>query len=297
MDSLAKRKITRKETEAIFNKVCTCLKMVDKYSAVTKGKVEDAVYDLVKNNMIITSMKDENGLGVYDYAALGKFKSIMSLTRTCENGLFRSDYEEELFDKARAGDKFAEYDFIEGNLPLVEFLAERHLNIADFDELYSAGAFGLMCAYRSFDKARGIKFSAFAGLSIKHEMFKYYKKTKRINNPIGKECSLFDPIVEFKSGHTWTLMDILEDEDVDLFKGLYQKDVSEKVKRVLAKKLTQTQREIIEKLYGLKNEDAKSVAELAAERNVSAHNIYNIQSAGFKKLKTALAGMYENMEK
>ena len=33
------------------------------------------------------------------------------------------------------------------------------------------------------------------------------------------------------------------------------------------------------------------------ERNVSTHNIYNIQSAGLKKLKTALAGMYENMEK
>lgn len=297
MDSLAKRKVTSKETLAIFNKVCTCLKMADQYSAATKGRVEEAVFDMIKSNMVITSMKDEHGLGVYDYAALGKFKSVMGLTRTCENGLFRNDHEEMLFDKAREGDKFAEYDFIEGNLPLVEYLAERHLNIADFDELYSAGSVGLMTAYRGFDKARGIKFSAFAALSIRHEMFKYYKKTKRVGNPIGKEYSLFEPIVEFGSGHKWTLMDILEDEDVDLFKELYQKDVSEKVKRVLAKKLTQTQREIIEKLYGLKNEDAQSVAELAAERKVTANNIYNIQSAGFKRLRTALAGMYENMEK
>lgn len=207
MDSLAKRKITRKETEAIFNKVCTCLKMAEKYSAVTKGKVENAVYDLVKNNMVITSMKDENGLGVYDYAALGKFKSIMSLTRTCENGLFRSDYEEELFDKARAGDKFAEYDFIEGNLPLVEFLAEKHLNIADFDELYSAGAFGLMNAYRSFDKARGIKFSAFAGLSIKHEMFKYYKKPSAFATQLAKNVRCLTRLLNLKAGvygHLWT---------------------------------------------------------------------------------------------
>lgn len=297
MEAITQRKKTIKESETIFNKVCMCLKMVDKYSSTTKGKVEEAVYDLVKNNMVITSMKDENGLGVYDYAALGKFKGIMTLTRTCENGLFRNDHEEMLFDKARQGDKFAEYDFLKGNLPLVEFLAKKHLNIADFDELYSAGSVGLMNAYRSFDKERGIKFSAFARLSIKHEMFKYYKKTKRVKNPIVKEYSLNDTIIDFKSGRTWTLLDILEDEDFDLFKELFKKDVSEKIRSVLAKKLTKTQRETIEKLYGLKDVDAQTAAELAAERNVSTSNIYNIQNAGLKKLKTALAGVYENMEK
>ena len=64
-------------------------------------------------------------------------------------------------------------------------------NNTEYDDLYSAGLFGMTNAINSFEKDRGTKFTTFAYYLMKNEMIAVYKKKCRdsANRPINENVA------------------------------------------------------------------------------------------------------------
>ena len=96
------------------------------------------------------------------------------------------------------------------NIRLVYFIFGR-LKIemfapSDKEDLLSSGILGLVKAANTFDENRGVKFSTYAAMCIRNEIFMYLRKTNRYYT---REVSLEEPVTMDDNGATLTIADTL----------------------------------------------------------------------------------------
>lgn len=103
--------------------------------------------------------------------------------------LLSSEEKSNLFQKIKAGDKYAREEYIRGNLRLVLSIIQRFSgNNENVDDLFQIGCIGLMKAIDNFDITQGVKFSTYAVPMIIGEIRRYL----RDNNAIRVSRSLRD---------------------------------------------------------------------------------------------------------
>ena len=78
---------------------------------------------------------------------------------------------------------------------------------AEKEDILSSGTLGLVKAANTYDVKRGVKFSTYAAMCIRNEIFMYLRKTNRYYN---KEVSLEEPVSVDDNGMTLTIADTLE---------------------------------------------------------------------------------------
>ena len=82
-------------------------------------------------------------------------------------------------------------ELIEKNMRLVIFIAQKYLNAGiETDDAISAGSLGLVKAANTFDFAKNVKFSAYAGRCIENEILMCVRSAKRRQ----REVSLYKPV-------------------------------------------------------------------------------------------------------
>ena len=96
------------------------------------------------------------------------------------------------------------------NIRLVYFIFGR-LKIemfapAEKEDILSSGVLGLVKAANTFDEKRGVKFSTYAAMCIRNEIFMFLRKANRYYT---REVSLEEPVTMDDNGATLTIADTL----------------------------------------------------------------------------------------
>ena len=178
------------------------------------------------------------------------------------------------------GDKESRNILIEHNLRLVAHIVKKYEhNVSDSDDLISIGVIGLIKGVDSFTSKHGTKITTYAARCIENEILMYFRNDKKnsknisINNSIG-----FD-----KDGNEITILEVLKTPDPDFASNIQE---AENIKSLIKylDVLNDRERIIIDKRYGLQNNDEMTQKEIADELNISRSYVSRIEKRALTKL-------------
>lgn len=211
-------------------------------------------------------------------------KNMLFFTGSYSNNVFLeplSAKEEEKYVKLMLdGDVNARNKLIEHNLRLVahivkKFDTKEYMN----DDLISIGTIGLIKGIDTYKDNKKTKITTYAARCIQNEILMYFRGNKKSNNDV----YLSDSIGYDKEGNEVSLIDVIQDKEIDLIDYLTKKDNITLLKKYLLK-LNPREKEIIIKRYGLNNEKEKTQKEIAKELNISRSYVSRIEKRALTKI-------------
>lgn len=211
-------------------------------------------------------------------------KDMLFFTGSYSNNVFPEPLSEEeekkCILKMQQGDINARNMLIEHNLRLVAHIVKKYDAIdANTDDLISIGTIGLIKGIDTYDKGKKTKITTYAARCIQNEILMYYRQTKK-NGPI---VSLNDAIGYDKEGNEINLIDILKDKNQDICEVLQTKDNIFLLNQYL-QLLTNREREILIKRYGLNNTSEMTQKEIANELKISRSYVSRIEKRALTKI-------------
>ncbi len=187
-----------------------------------------------------------------------------------------SKTEEEMYlRKYFDGDKEARDIIIEHNLRLVAHIAKKFTDdIQELEEYISIGSIGLIKAIDSFKENKGYKISTYASRCIENEILMYIRSTKKLK----QEVSMNQVIGTDKDGNDMELEDTLIVPEKDFADSIHDKTILNQVLSYLSKHLTNREKYIMNKRYGLDGNEEKTQQELAKELGISRSYVSRIET-------------------
>lgn len=212
------------------------------------------------------------------------FSNLIPLMGSISNQAFpnplSAEEEEHYLTLMANGDKNAREKLIEHNLRLVAHIVKKYQNQTDDKEdLISIGTIGLIKAIDSFSPDKGTKLATYAARCIDNEILMLFRSTKKMRNDV----SLYDPIGYDKEGNEICLIDVVKDENKDLNDIIIQQLAFEKIEKNL-KSLTQRERDIIVRRFGLENHEEETQQEIAKSYGISRSYVSRIEKRALMKL-------------
>ena len=137
---------------------------------------------------------------------------------------------------------------IERNLRLVAHIAKKYQNLdEDMEDLISIGTIGLIKAVNTFDATKKIRLSSYASKCIENELLMMIRGRKKRS----KEVSLYEPIGTDKEGNEISLLDIIENDQIDILEQMELERSVKKLGELFYTHLDDREREIISMRYGI----------------------------------------------
>ena len=190
------------------------------------------------------------------------------------------DEEEKYINKMLEGDKEARNKLIEHNLRLVAHIVKKYENKKNsIDDLISIGTIGLIKGIDSYKNNKGIKLTTYVARCIENEVLMFYRIDKKNN----KNVSLNEPIGYDKDGNEITFLDILKTPDPEYASVIHTKDNINHLKDYF-KLLTEREKRIIIKRYGLNKNDEITQKEIAKEMGISRSYVSRIEKRALTKI-------------
>jgi RNA polymerase sporulation-specific sigma factor len=192
--------------------------------------------------------------------------------------------ENEFFIKAGQGDEAAREKLILHNLRLVSHIVRKYYPSApNAEDLNSIGIIGLVKAIDSFKPEKGARFATYGAKCIQNEILMHFRHTKKDSLIV----SINETIDTDKDGNPLTYSDILGtdeklDEDVD------REIMCEKLREAIEYSLTERERIVIIKRYGLSDSRPRSQKEVAEALGISRSYISRIEKTAIEKLRSVL---------
>ena len=192
-----------------------------------------------------------------------------------------SNEEEDYYIKKHlVGNKEARNKLIEHNLRLVAHIVKKYdSKTEDSDDLISIGTIGLIKGVDSFSAKHGTKITTYCARCIENEILMYF----RSNNKNLKNVSLNESIGFDKDGNEITILDILKSPKPDYVDEINKKDNIKLLKDYL-KILTDREKEIIIKRYGLNNCKEQTQKMIAKELKISRSYVSRIEKRALTKI-------------
>ena len=218
------------------------------------------------------------------FGLISFFKTLMLFKTSYSNNVFKEplskEEEEKYIDLLLKKDKKARDILIEHNLRLVAHITKKYENTnIDNDDLISIGTIRLIKGIDSYSKKHGTRITTYCAKCIENEILMFFRSNKKNNNNI----SLDDPIGYDKEGNDITILDVLKTPKPDYIENMYIKDNVKLLKEYISK-LTDREREIIIKRYGLLNEDEKTQKEIAKDLKISRSYVSRIEKRAITKI-------------
>lgn len=183
-------------------------------------------------------------------------------------------------DSERA--KEAKQILIERNLRLVAHVAKKYTNAdVDMEDLISIGTIGLIKAINSFDCNKGNKLATYAARCIDNELLMMLRNKKKN----AREISLYEPIGMDKEGNEISLLDIIEQDQVDIVDKMEMVDNIKKLSGIVEKALNGREKEIICMRYGLQTGNEITQREIGEMLGISRSYVSRIEKRALKKLR------------
>jgi len=218
------------------------------------------------------------------FKLFNKIKELFLFTTSYSNSVFldplTSEEEEKMIRKMKDGDSDARNKLIEHNLRLVAHIVKKfdYKNV-DQDDLISIGTIGLIKGVDTFNKSHGTKITTYCARCIENEILMYF----RSNNKTNKNISLNESIGFDKEGNEITILDVLKMPEPDYIGEISEKD-NIKLLKEYYKVLNDREKEIIDKRYGLNNNEEKTQKEIAKEYNISRSYVSRIEKRALMKM-------------
>lgn len=210
-------------------------------------------------------------------------KSLLFMSGSYSNTVFPPtlsiEEENECVLKMKDDNKYRN-KLIEHNLRLVAHIVKKFEGIyKDTDDLISIGTIGLIKGIDSYDSSKNIRITTYAARCIENEILMYFRSNKKYGNDV----SLNDYIGVDKDGNSISLIDVIQDEDIDLsVKVSNSIDIEALIKYLDV--LKKQEREIIIKRYGLFNSKEYTQKEIAYEMGISRSYVSRIEKKALYKL-------------
>ena len=188
--------------------------------------------------------------------------------------------EEKCIGKMLMGDKDARNKLIEHNLRLVAHIVKKYENREyDSDDLISIGTIGLVKGIDSYKPAKNTRITTYTARCIENEILMHYRSNKKHNNNV----SLNDSIGFDKDGNEINLIDVLKADTIDIAEELNNK---QNVAMLYAHIdiLSEREKEIIIKRYGLYNSKEYTQKEIAGLLNISRSYVSRIEKRALSKI-------------
>ena len=192
--------------------------------------------------------------------------------------------ETECFEKMKKGDDKARGELIVHNLRLVSHIVRKYYSTAkNQDDLVSVGTIGLVKAVDSFDRKNGARFATYASRCIQNEILMYFRSQKKQSN----EVSINETIDVDKDGNPLTYIDVISvtdttDEEIDRFM------LTEKALSLVKNTLTEREREIIVRRFGLGGRRPMTQREIAEAMGISRSYVSRIENTALEKLRRGM---------
>ncbi len=178
------------------------------------------------------------------------------------------------------GDEDARDELIERNMRLVAHIVKKfHPKHELLDDYISIGTIGLMKAVNSFTPERKTKLATYAARCIENEILMFLRTQKKVQ----KDVSLFDPIGMDKDGQSLQIADLLQTDDITPVDEVEQKERKERLYRHLGK-LDSRELEIIQRRYGLLDDQPMTQKEIAEQLDISRSYVSRIEKRAIVKL-------------
>lgn len=211
-------------------------------------------------------------------------KDFYLFTAAYSNQLFPDplsiEEENKYLELAKAGDENARNKLIEHNLRLVAHIVKKYdHNKEDVDDLISIGTIGLIKGIDSYSYKHGTRLTTYAAKCIENEILMHYRSDKKNN----KNVSINESIGFDKDGNEITFLDILKTPKPDFALDIHKQDNINLLKEYFAV-LTEREKEIIIKRYGLGNSDEITQKEIAKNLGISRSYVSRIEKRALTKL-------------
>lgn len=182
------------------------------------------------------------------------------------------------------GNESARTVLIERNLRLVAHIAKKY-NLAGYetDDLISIGTIGLIKAINTFDHQKGIRLATYAARCIENEILMVIRNGKKWQNDVSFE----EPIGTDKEGNEISLMDIVSSSEEDVLDEVELHLQVKKLYQAIEKRLTERERTVICKRYGLYHTNPMTQREIAKTLGISRSYVSRIEKKAVKKLASA----------
>ena len=189
--------------------------------------------------------------------------------------------EEEIYlEKAKSGDMFARDKLIEHNLRLVAHIVKKYEHKKDDeDDLISIGTIGLIKGIDSYSENHKTKLTTYVARCIENEILMYYRSNKRNS----KNISINEAVGFDKEGNEVTLLDILKTPNPDFALDIHNQDNIKRIDKYFSV-LSDREKEIIEKRYGLNEQDKLTQKEIAKYYNISRSYVSRIEKRALTKM-------------
>lgn len=171
---------------------------------------------------------------------------------------------------------------VEHNLRLVAHIAKKYQNAdEDMEDLISIGTIGLIKAIASFDAGKG-KLSTYASRCIDNELLMLLRSKKKTS----REVSLYDPIGTDKEGNEISLLDVIEQEQLDVVERLETQRRIRELPELMKRRLNDRERQIIALRYGLYSGCEVTQREVGRMLGISRSYVSRIEKKALEKLRT-----------
>lgn len=212
-------------------------------------------------------------------------KGMFAFTGSYSNNIFpdplSNEEEEKYLDLfLNKNDKEARNKLIEHNLRLVAHVVKKYeTSRNDTDDLISIGIIGLIKGIDTYSYKHGTKLATYCARCIDNEILMYFRSDKKNNKNISIEESIgFD-----KDGNEITFMEILKTPKPDFAEDIHIQNNIELLSKYMSV-LSDREKTIINKRYGLNNNDELTQKEIAKELNISRSYVSRIEKRALTKL-------------
>ncbi len=196
----------------------------------------------------------------------------------------RAAEEREYLLRARAGDREARNILIERNLRLVAHIVKKYYaQNVDQEDLISIGTVGLIKAIASFDPDKGVRLATYAARCVENEILMYFRAQKKT----ASDVSLSDYLETGKDGTALSIEDVVASPE-DLFSDLAQREDHLRLRRAVARVLTERERQVVIHRYGLYGQPMKKQQQVADLLGISRSYVSRIEKHALEKLRAEL---------
>ena len=175
---------------------------------------------------------------------------------------------------------------IEHNLRLVAYIAKKFEGTGvGIEELISIGTLGLIKAIGTFHADKGIKLATYASRCIENEILMFIRK----NSTHKGEISIDEPLSVDWDGNELLLSDVLG-SDADAVGKRLEEEEERAIVRVLVRRLSKREREIIELRFGMHGGAELTQKEVADRLHISQSYISRLEKRIMETLREQMQG-------
>lgn len=212
------------------------------------------------------------------------FKDFYIFTASYSNNIFPeplSKQEEEIYiKKTSLGDKEARAKLIEHNLRLVAHIVKKYDHNPEIsDDLISIGTIGLIKGIDSYSFKKNTRLTTYCARCIENEILMYFRSDKKNS----KNISIDEPIGYDKEGNTITFLDVLKTDKPDYALDLHIQNNIKLLKKYF-NILTEREKDIIIKRYGLDGNDEITQKDIAKKIGISRSYVSRIEKRALTKI-------------